>query len=360
MTSQATAVRRRQQAMQIAGWTVPDFSILADREHLYYENHLFYTMNYASCNMAYKDVFDAMFYWVEKNAPRLSLAKVPDWEFHNLGKYAWILNEGGKLPDDTFARFKTEIVRLVKKYEHVELEKRPAQEPTVIRTNELIGELDGVIDDVISRKAGITQPFKLISAAGRVDLDEVQRHFAELLFDLTAEEEYFKANPEDLTSPYTNKLEKLAIGVILTDIEKARGAKTHTRPERVRKPRKINPEKAVKKLNYMKDFPELSLKSIDPKSVIGCEVLWVYNTKKRRLGKYVAQAGQTLTIKGSTILNYEPSASIGKTLRKPAEHLTRLIHAGKVEQRRFLEQIGGMDKSMNGRINNDTILLKAT
>ena len=50
--------------------------------------------------------------------------------------------------------------------------------------------------------------------------------------------------------------------------------------------------------------------------------------------------------------------SICKTLRKPEEKLKEFKSAGKVALRKFLEDINATDTKMNGRINEETILLK--
>ena len=47
-----------------------------------------------------------------------------------------------------------------------------------------------------------------------------------------------------------------------------------------------------------------------------------------------------------------------KTLRKPEEKLKEFARAGKVQLRKFLDDINATDTKMNGRINEETILLK--
>jgi hypothetical protein len=45
-------------------------------------------------------------------------------------------------------------------------------------------------------------------------------------------------------------------------------------------------------------------------------------------------------------------------LRKPAEQLKAFKEAGKVVLRQFLEEINAVDTKMNGRINEEIMLLK--
>jgi hypothetical protein len=117
-------------------------------------------------------------------------------------------------------------------------------------------------------------------------------------------------------------------------------------------------EKIVAKLKYMKTNEPLKLVSINPADIIGTGELWIFNTKTRKLGKYIAKEFNTLGVKGTTITNFDEFKSIQKTIRKPEEKLKEFKAAGKVQLRKFLEDINATDTKMNGRINEDIILLK--
>lgn len=128
-----------------------------------------------------------------------------------------------------------------------------------------------------------------------------------------------------------------------------------------RKPRakKVQPaEKIVAKLKFKKTDEPLKLVSISPADIIGSKELWVYNTKTRKLGKYVAADFMELGVKGTTITGFSEANSIQKTLRKPADQLKEFKSAGKVALRKFLDDIKATDTKMNGRINEEIILLK--
>ena len=117
-------------------------------------------------------------------------------------------------------------------------------------------------------------------------------------------------------------------------------------------------EKIVAKLKYMKTNEPLKLVSINPADIIGTGELWIFNTKTRKLGKYVAKEFNTLGVKGTTITNFDEFKSVQKTIRKPEEKLKEFKAAGKGQLRKFLEDINATDTKMNGRINEDIILLK--
>ena len=128
-----------------------------------------------------------------------------------------------------------------------------------------------------------------------------------------------------------------------------------------RKPRKakvVPKDKIVAKLKYKKSDEPLKLVSISPADIVGAKELWIFNTKTRKLGRYVADEYKDLGVKGTTITGFNEFKSICKTLRKPEEKLKEFKAAGKVQLRKFLEDINATDTRMNGRINEETILLR--
>jgi len=128
-----------------------------------------------------------------------------------------------------------------------------------------------------------------------------------------------------------------------------------------RKPRAkktVPADKIVAKLKYAKTNEQLKLVSINPTEIIGAKELWVYNIKSRKVGKYVAAEYLELSVKGTSIIGFNANLSVQKTLRKPEEQLKEFKAAGKVQLRKFLEDIKAVDIKLNGRINEDVVLLK--
>ena len=128
-----------------------------------------------------------------------------------------------------------------------------------------------------------------------------------------------------------------------------------------RKPKQISHEKLVAKMKYSKQDTIYSLVSISPIKIIGAQELWVFNSKTRKIGKYVADEYEgPLTVKGSTIHGFDKVKSVCKTLRKPEEQLKEFQSSGKVALRKFLDNLTTKESELTGRINGDTILLKVT
>jgi len=134
-----------------------------------------------------------------------------------------------------------------------------------------------------------------------------------------------------------------------------------------RKPKVYSADKLVAKLKYCVTDDKFKLASVSPDQIIKANELWVFNVKTRKLGKYVAQNidpkgmgrdGTGLSVKGTTIIGFDETKSIQKTLRKPADQLKDFKGAGKVKLRTFLDDIKTTDTKLNGRCNPETVLLK--
>lgn len=142
-----------------------------------------------------------------------------------------------------------------------------------------------------------------------------------------------------------------------TAIDQYRNVKKATKKARVK--RAPNKEKVVSKLKYMREEKTLKLVSINPVDIIGAQELWCYNTKTRKLYKYIADSVTgPLGIKGTSLTGFNTTTSVGKTLRKPEEKLKEFFKATKVQLRKFLEDIKATETTGNGRISADMILLR--
>jgi len=136
-----------------------------------------------------------------------------------------------------------------------------------------------------------------------------------------------------------------------------------------RKPRKVKPksaEKLVSKMKYKTHDEKTALVSINPADIIKTEELWTYNTKTRKLGHFITSIfdpqkqkrdGTGLEVKGTTIIRYNETESVAKTLRKPEEQLAEFKKCGKIQRKKFFEAIKTTETKLNGRINPETILL---
>ncbi len=229
------------------------------------------------------------------------------------------------------------------------------------KTSEIIGELEGVFDDVATGVKNSTKlyDFLVSNNVAQSQLGKYEglysKRKAELELAQSKKDEQVKEGYSHLKAADFKRI----IGWIddlLSAVDQYRGVKKATKKARVKKaPSK---EKLVAKLKYAKTDAALKIVSINPADIIGSSELWVYNTKTRKLGKYVAAAYKQLSIKGTSIEGFDTDKSTSKTLRKPEEKLKEFAKAGKIQLRKFLDEIKATETKLNGRISTDVVLLR--
>jgi hypothetical protein len=193
------------------------------------------------------------------------------------------------------------------------------------------------------------------AAHARVIKDFYAKDLTELVEAATTKDDQLKEAYSHLSKVQLRKITAFYQEIVSACEMLAQEAKVNRKP----KAKKAVPaEKIVSKLKYKKADEPLKLVSINPADILGAKELWTYNTKSRKLGKYIAEEFQDLGVKGTTITGFSEVKSVQKTLRKPADQLKEFKAAGKVVLRKFLEDINAVDTRMNGRINEDIILLK--
>jgi len=193
------------------------------------------------------------------------------------------------------------------------------------------------------------------AAHARIIKGFYERNLIELVEAATSKDEQVKEAYSHLSKANLKKITAFYQEVVSACDMLAAEAKVNRAP---RKTKAVSKDKLIAKLKYMKSNEPLKLVSVNPVDIIGAKELWVYNNKTRKLGKYVADEYKELAVKGTTILNFSESQSVQKTLRKPVEQLKAFKDAGKVALRKFLEDINAVDTKLNGRVNEDIMLLK--
>ena len=193
------------------------------------------------------------------------------------------------------------------------------------------------------------------AAHARVIKEFYKRNYDELVEAASTKDEQLKEGYSHLSKANLKKITQFYSEIISACDMLAQEAKVNRAP-RAKKP--TDKSKLVAKMKYLKQDDKLKLVSANPIDIVGSQEVWVFNTKTRKLGKYIAKEYSELSVKGTTIVNFDESKSVQKTLRKPEEQLKEFKAAGKVALRKFLEDIKAVDIKLNGRINEDTILLK--
>jgi hypothetical protein len=230
------------------------------------------------------------------------------------------------------------------------------------KTADTIGELEGHYDEFIMNPKYQFKCYDFLVANNvpQSQLGKYEAVYQERFDELKAA---YEKQDEQLVEGYSHlkaadfKRHFAFLDQILNDIIQYRGVKKATK--KVRAPRSVSKEKVVSKLKYAKEDKPLKIVSVNPADIIGSQELWVYNTKTRKLGKYVADSIRgPLGVKGTTIIGFDEFKSVTKTLRKPEEKLKEFAKATKVQLRKFIEEIKATETKLNGRINAETVLLR--
>ena len=185
-------------------------------------------------------------------------------------------------------------------------------------------------------------------------MNERQRDFHEQL-----KEGYSYLKKQEIQTMYKMYLTNVAACDMI--IAKAKA----TRTPRKKKP--VSAEKQVAKFKYMKQHVETKSVSMNPVEIVGAQAVLVYNAKNRKLGIYYAsnidpkglgRDGSGLSVKGTTIQGFDEKNSVHKTLRKPAEQLSKFKKITKRSLQKEFGAINSVETKMNGRFNDNSLIIK--
>lgn len=258
--------------------------------------------------------------------------------------------------------------------EEIEQEAEPTnvisiQERMKMQVAPLLESFEGYIDDWIDGlvKEKDFDPYKAMVGYET----KIKPSHAKLILDyftsmINESKEVVEFKDPDIKEAYdymTGAKQRKEFAALYEKIENAcnmliKSGKVNRKP---RKPKQISNEKLVARLKYRTQDTIFSLVSVNPTAIIGAQELWVFNSKTRKLGKYIADEYEgPLSVRGSTIVGFDKVKSVCKTLRKPEEQLKEFQSAGKVALRKFMDTVTTKESELTGRVNGDTILLKVT
>ena len=297
------------------------------------------------------------------------LSSVKSIDLHNIGWNCRLLSTGSTLPGELWDNIETRIKQLSADIvETIETTEDQPQTKVVSiqdrinnKASDLIGELEEELD-VFFQEGVIQFDIKKWSVEKGIKPQIAKRiveHFRPQYEEIVEAQE---GKDADLVEAYKGwrkpvlKIMGLFLKKIIDHMTEVDAA-----GQAIRKPRakKIKPASAlVAKLQFLPEFKELNITSVDPKGIINATQLWVYNPKTRNLSVYHAVGRSGLSVRGTTITGYDTDASLTKKVRKPEQVIPQVLNAGKVDLRSIMKNLTTNDTQANGRINKDTILLR--
>ena len=310
--------------------------------------------------------------WIKKHQPAnvKTFDDVPD--FYMRPVFGWLarLDEhGDKLSPKDYTRLTDTITNMlsnsVKGPAQPSIDdtpKRPSiQDALAAKQSEFFGELEGEIDNFILNDCRKTE-FNLFKYLQGANSPKVFGTAVKGLLDARINEIVQVPADEQLAEAYScftvaqrGRLENFLLELI-EDGQRWADFKKANQKVRVKKAKPAGVQ--VAKMQYLREFDELGLTSISAPGIVGAQQLWVYNTKNKKLGCYLATGNAGFSVRGTSLQGYDPDTSVQRTLRKPDVITKQVLEAGKVQLRKILSDLTTTESKLNGRINSETILLR--
>ena len=311
----------------------------------------------------------------KKDKAKLKLLnKLPDWRFgHVLATVCRLKDKGCKIPEDSLSYFEksmgelfeiaNKIVDTEKKVVKVSAPKVSIQERIREQISNYIGEIEEQVDLLVTGE--YKNNFNMYDwlRSNNVKAQQsnaIADYYTPLLRELTQVNIGKDPDLKEGYSHLTKKQLKSYIDFVKMIIDDACtwGSNQKTvRKTRAKKPQSVS--KQVSNLKYQKDDKDLKLVSINPADIVGCNQLWLYDTKWRAIKRFDALGPAGLSVKGTTLQGFNAETAEQRKVRKPSEILPRVLSGGKRVLSKLLSEINTKPSVPNGRINQNMIILRA-
>lgn len=291
---------------------------------------------------------------------------LPDWRTSStVGAICRMLNNGAYLPQDTIAWANKRIA------ESLELAEQPKKKESLQtisiadrvkeKTCNIIGDIEQEFDVFFEKYQTDFNPYEYMKRndVKAIHATKIANYYKplqqELQDALAGADDQVKEGYAYLNKPQLRKYLEFANKIIADAQSIAQVQKT---ARQSRKPKEKSATQLISKMKYLKESAVYKIASIDPTRIIRAQTLIVFNTKYKKLGVYVASDSTGLAVKGTTITNYDADKSISKTLRKPEEILPLALNNSKNALNKMFSGLKTATSILNGRINEDTILVR--
>lgn len=237
--------------------------------------------------------------------------------------------------------------------------RKTVQENMEAKVHDLLGEVDHAIDlwdtDKFDMYSYLTDN-KVSSAVA----SKIPSHYTDLQLEI---QDVILGTDPQLKEGYSfmNMSEKKGFLNFVTKIilDTERYADNNKPIRKPRKAKAISATKLVSKLSYLDHDPINKVKSIDPSKIVGSKQLWLFNSKTNEIIKYDQSDRAGLSVKGTTIQNFNEKTSSSKKLGMKTEHfIDRILDAGSIVLNKVMSEINSKASKVTGRVNNNMIILK--
>lgn len=309
----------------------------------------------------------AVDYWHNQGLSVANFSKAPDLLFAQVGPLVYVKSQNISLQDreegyinSQYFKIKGMIEPKVNNVQHQPVAKKvPQEDPNQQVALSIAEKVDYAIDAFILSKGKIVTDirdyFKAEDKVNPKALSLAKSYFIPLSIELQTAlkdpdlKEAWGLSPREFTKFHD------FISFIINAFDNYRAVIKVKRP-RAKKAK--SPIVIAAKVKFQKEDAELGVKSLTPDKIVGSAQVWLYNTKYRRLFLYEALDGETLTIKGTTIQNFDPAKSGSKIIRKPDVMTKEMLPLPKRSLYKAYMDIKGAVGVATGRISEDVLIVR--
>lgn len=357
--------------VQEPNWGKASLAVTEEDKEAAYQNAHSFIHN----EIANKECYNSFRTWVKtksgwtKEEIKDTLA-APDWAFLSISKYTWFEQKVGWMAKTHSDYIYKCLPKIRKAAERHAAEKRLNQSQVVVQIREELPILLNAVDQIVDRLAIGRKVMEIESLLTSLKLNKEEMAEAHKEISYTYEEFLELARVRGLRNR-TDWDEQLIEGY--SHVNKPNGRKIveylkelldslqlgATPKKAVRRKKPQPPHKIVARLRFMKASKDLNIASFSPVDILGSSSVWIYDTKRKRLGVYKSKEYGDLGVKGTSITGYDPDESYEKTLRKHEDQLKQFMRLSPNAIEPYVDKIRGKKMKVKTRINPHMLLLKA-
>jgi hypothetical protein len=228
---------------------------------------------------------------------------------------------------------------------------------------EVAGELEGEIDNfILSNFKSEFNPYDFLKKNNIKSL--YAKRFVEIFTKSYVEElkQVLRKTDDQLNEGYSMwkpaQIKKL-LAFVQKIIDDSRTWADNIKKSKAPRKKKVkSADKLIQRLKYIKNDTEFNLVSVDPIKLIGSSEVWIFNVKTRRADHYISNGPAGISVKGSTLQNFNEETSMSKTIRKPLELAKSIATSTARAAIKYFDGLKTKSKNSNGRLNTFSLILR--
>lgn len=280
-------------------------------------------------------------------------SNIPDYHFLQVGSICRLLDRGQYISKQDQDRIFSKLFLIIPKKEE-KTEKQPLVDRTELITDQVIGDINGEIDNFITNKItsfSVSDYFK-INNVTTVVKKNVVTHFSKLSQELSELD-----GDEQLSEGYSNfsRREMRKFRELIDNI-----ISSCSQQKATRKPRKVKEKPVATQVKGVKCLAKTIIGNIEltgdmPANLIGAKEVWTYNVKYNSIQVYRSDIG--MKVRGTKLIDFSIDNSFSKKVKKPELFLNTSL--AKASLKDAFTKLTTKENAPGDRLSENVIILKA-